>query len=92
MVVQIALFLPNDIFHKLMDMKFEGFPFGFWAIILIGYVADELYLLLHFIVGANMRRVFNHFEQKVDQKMNGHSKLDSDDEDFYKNYRKGLSK
>ena len=92
MVVQIAFFLPNDVFHTLMEKKWEGIPLGFWAILLIGYAADELFLLLHFIVGANMRRLFNYFQEKMDEKMNGHSKMDDDDDDFYKNYKKGPKK
>ena len=87
MILQIGIFLPNEVFHKLMDKSWEGIPLGFWGIILIGYIADELFLLLHFIVGANMRRIFDHFQAKVDEKMNGHQKLDPDDEAFYQKYR-----
>ena len=69
-------FLPDEIFKKLLELDILGMNFGYFPVVILGFVSDDLFVLIPAFISHKLR-VFA--EERLGITLNGKPKKLPDD-------------
>ena len=68
--------LPDTIFKSLLDMDVLGLNFGYFPVVILGFISDDLFVLIPAVVSAKLREIA---AEKLGINLNGKPKKLPDD-------------
>ena len=75
MIVGLVFILPGQAFDTLMAFHWGGFPFGYLSLFILGFVADDIFVIFPAVVSAKLREFA---QDKLGVTLNGKRRLPKD--------------
>ena len=69
----LIFLLPAQVFELLLSYQYQGIPAGYVSVMLLGFSADDLFLVLYVGVARTMRRMMDRFGIETNGRFNGNN-------------------